>query len=181
MLIAVLDADVLFPMILRDTLLRAAMAGLCRIHWTGRIQDEVERNLVGSYGMASEKARGLRQAMESAFPDAMVEGWEDIEVEMPNHPKDRHVAAAAVTIAAPIVVTSNIKDFRDLPTGVTAMTPDTFLSRLLDDHGGVFIDVLRKQAAGYRQEPKTVEALITHLTGIAPVFGLKARQWIAAQ
>lgn len=181
MLIAVLDADVLFPMILRDTLLRAGMAGLCRIHWTGRIQDEVERNLVGSYGMASEKARGLRQAMESAFPDAMIEGWENIEAEMPNHPKDRHVAAAAATIAAPIIVTSNVKDFRGLPKGVTAMTPDTFLTRLLDDHGSGFIDVLRKQAAGYRQEPKTLDALITHLAGIAPAFGQKAQQWIAAQ
>ncbi len=179
MLIAVLDADVLFPMILRDTLLRAAMAGLCRIHWTGRIQDEVERNLVGSYGMVAGKARGLRQIMESAFPDAMVEGWEDIEAEMPNHPKDRHVAAAAVTIAAPIIVTSNVKDFRVLPTGVTVVTPDAFLTRLLDDHGEAFIDVLRQQAAGYRQDPKTLEALITHLAGIAPVFGLKARQWIA--
>lgn len=181
MLIAVLDADVLFPMILRDTLLRAAMAGLCRIHWTDRIQDEVERNLVGNYRMPPEKAQALRQAMESAFPDAMIEGWKGIEAEMPNHPKDRHVAAAAMTVAAPIIVTSNIKDFRVLPTGVTAMTPDAFLSRMLDDHNEAFIDVLRTQAAGYRQEPKTLERLITHLAAIAPAFGLRAQQWIVAR
>lgn len=54
MLIAVLDADVLFPMILRDALLRAAASGLCRIHWTHRIQDEVERNLVSNHRMPPE-------------------------------------------------------------------------------------------------------------------------------
>ncbi|WP_312596411.1 PIN domain-containing protein [Brevundimonas sp.] len=181
MLIAVLDADVLFPMILRDTLLRAAAAELCRVHWTHRIQDEVERNLVSNHRMPPDKAQGLRRVMESAFPDALVEGWEGIECDMPNHPKDRHVAAAAVSIGAPVIVTSNIKDFRPLPTGLTAMTPDAFLTRLLDDHGENFIDVLRTQAAGYRQEPKTLATLIDHLAGIAPVFGAKAQAWIQNQ
>lgn len=119
--------------------------------------------------------------MESAFADALVEGWEGIEDDMPNHRKDRHVAAAAVTIGAPIIVTANVKDFRTLPSGVTAMTPDAFLTRLLDAHGEAFIDVLRTQAAGYRQEPKTLATLIDHLAGIAPTFGAKAHAWIAAQ
>lgn len=181
MLIAVLDADVLFPMILRDTLLRAAMTGLCRIHWTHRIQDEVERNLVANHRMAPDKAQGLRRVMESAFPDALVEGWEGIEADMPNHPKDRHVAAAAVSIGAPVIVTSNIRDFRVLRSGVTAMSPDAFLNRLLDDHGAAFIDVLRTQAVGYRQEPKTLATLIDHLASFAPTFGSKANAWLASQ
>ncbi len=40
--VAVLDADVLYPMVLRDTLLRAAAAGCFRMHWSARILDEVE-------------------------------------------------------------------------------------------------------------------------------------------
>lgn len=171
MLISVLDADVLFPMTLRDTLLRAAEAGLCRVHWTTRIQDEVERNLVETSRSTAKQAAGMRKAMEAAFDDAMVEGWEILEDAMPNHPKDRHVAAAAVAIGAEVVVTSNLKDFRPMPKGVEAISPDAFLCRLLDQHGEALVAVLRAQAARYRFEPTTLEGLIGHLAKIAPRFG----------
>lgn len=170
MLVSVLDADVLFPMILRDTLLRAAAAGLCRIHWTGRIQDEVERNLIATERMTRDQAAHLRRSMETAFDDAMVEGWEALEDQMPNHPKDRHVAAAAVAIGADVIVTSNLKDFRVLPEGLAVLSPDAFLCRLLARHGENFVAVLRAQAARYRREP-TLEGLIDHLSVLAPEFG----------
>jgi hypothetical protein len=66
MSIVVLDADVLFPMLLRDTLLRTAAADCFRAHWSSRILDDVTRNLVGDYGMA--RAEALRSVMEEAFP-----------------------------------------------------------------------------------------------------------------
>jgi PIN domain len=44
---AVLDANVLYPASLRDTLLRLAAAGFYDLLWSERIQDEAERNLVG--------------------------------------------------------------------------------------------------------------------------------------
>ena len=108
MSIAVLDADVLFPMMLRDTLLRAASADCFRAHWSSRILDEVTRNLISDYGMEPSRAAGLRAVMEEAFPDANVEGWEELELTMRNHSKDRHVAAAAAAIGAGIIVTSNM-------------------------------------------------------------------------
>ena len=46
--VVVLDANVLFPFTLRDTLLRAAAAELYQVRWTGRILDEMARNLVAA-------------------------------------------------------------------------------------------------------------------------------------
>lgn len=52
----VLDACVLFPASLRDTLLRAADADLYRVHLTADILEEVRRNLVKK-GMQEQKAQ----------------------------------------------------------------------------------------------------------------------------
>ena len=121
---------------LRDTLLRVAAADCYRAHWSLRILDEVTRNLISDYGMEPDRAGVLRTVMEEAFPDANVEGWEPLEPAMRNHPKDRHVAAAAAAVGAGIIVTSNIRDFSDLPPGIVAMTPDDFLVSLLSKGGG---------------------------------------------
>lgn len=46
----VLDANVLYPPLLRDVLLSVAAAGMYRVIWTSEILEEVERNLVGHLG-----------------------------------------------------------------------------------------------------------------------------------
>jgi len=174
MLIAVLDADVLFPMVLRDTLLRAAAAGCFRLHWSARILDEVVHNLTDDLGMDAAKAAALRTLMEDAFPDANVEGWEKLEPKMGNHPKDRHVAAAAASIGAGIIVTSNIRDFTDLPAGIIAMTPDQFLSELLTVRPDELMAALEIQATGYRRPSLSVVGLVEQLAGVAPDFAARA-------
>jgi predicted nucleic acid-binding protein len=174
MLIAVLDADVLFPMVLRDTLLRAAAAGCFRLHWSARILDEVVHSLTDDYGMDAAKAAALRTLMEEAFPYADVEGWEKLEQEMGNHPKDRHVAAAAASIGAGIIVTSNIRDFADLPAGIIAMTPDQFLYELLTVQPDELMAALEIQAAGYGRPSLSVVGLVEQLAGVAPDFAARA-------
>jgi hypothetical protein len=113
--IVLLDANVLFPFSLRDTLLRAAAAGFYQLRWSSQILDEVTRNLVSSGAMSEEKARKLRAIMEREFPEAEVTGYEHLIAAMRNHEKDRHVAAAAVKASAQVITTSNLKDFADLP------------------------------------------------------------------
>ena len=49
--------------------------------------------------------------MAAYFPDARVTSYEELIGSMPNHPKDRHVLAAAVAGRADILVTENLKDF----------------------------------------------------------------------
>jgi hypothetical protein len=120
------------------------------------------------------KVAALRTLMEEAFPDASVVGWGKLEPKMGNHPKDRHVAAAAASIGAGLIVTSNIRDFAILPAGIIAVTPDQFLSELLAIRPQELMAALEIQAAGYRRPPMTVIGLIEQLAGVAPDFAARA-------
>jgi predicted nucleic acid-binding protein len=166
----VLDANVLFPFTLRDTLLRAAAAGYFQLYWSDEILDEARRNLVGRGVMNEEQAERLFSTMRKAFPEAAVNDFESLIDGMPNHEKDRHVAAAAVKAGAQVIVTFNRKDFRDLPEGLEAHSPSTFLTDLLDlDPAGV-IDLLTKQAAALKRPQKTLDLLLDGLGKTVPGF-----------
>jgi predicted nucleic acid-binding protein len=89
----VLDANVLYPFTLRDTLLRAADAELYQAYWSDLILDEVERNLVENGVVTAEQATRLRAAMEGAFPEAHVVNFEPFIDAMRNDQKDRHVGS----------------------------------------------------------------------------------------
>jgi hypothetical protein len=132
------------------------------------------RNLVKIYGMPAAKAEALRAMMEAAFPDAMVEGWEALEATMLNDPKDRHVAAAAATIRADVIVTSNLRHFRALPTGLRACSPDQFLSERLNADSGAVVAVLGRQAVAYCRPAITARQLIAQLAKVAPRFAQAA-------
>jgi len=168
--VAILDANVLFPMVLRDTMLRIAAAGCYRVRWSDRIIDEMTRNLVEQHRLDAAKARALAQIMREAFPEATVRGWGRFEPNMQNHPKDRHVAAAAVAAGASVIVTSNLKDFTNLPVGTVAMSPDAFLLAMLDENPEAVIDALRKQANGYRKPVTTMTSLLESLARTVPGF-----------
>jgi predicted nucleic acid-binding protein len=162
------DANVLFPLTLRDTMLRAAAAGLYQLRWTAEILDEMARNLVSSGTMREDKAARLRGVMEKFFPDAEVTGYQTLVPAMQNDPKDRHVAAAAVKTGAQVIVTSNLKDFTSLPEGLEAQSPDEFLCNLFDLDPGSFVDILRKQAADLTKPPVTFDELLERLARPAP-------------
>jgi hypothetical protein len=87
---------------------------------------------------------------------------------MKNDAKDRHVAAAAVKAGAQVIVTSNLDDFRDLPEGLEAQSPDAFLCNIrdLDPHG--FLELLREQAADLVKPPMTFEELLVRLARVVP-------------
>jgi len=174
MLAAILDANVLYPMMLRDTLLRVAAVGCFRLYWSAEILDEVERNLVADRRMSGEKAHRLRQAMEAAFPDAMVRSYRRLIPTMQNHPKDRHVAAAAASIGATLIVTSNIRDFRNLPPGLSAVTPDVFLGRLWAENADLVRAAIQRQANAFKDPQLTSDEIVGRLGSVMPEF---ARLW----
>ncbi len=133
---ALLDACVLVPSMLRNLLLWVATEGVFEPCWSTRILEETRRNVLRLRPEVSPVAldRTIAQ-MSRAFPDALVEGWEPLEGHMVNHPKDRHVLAAAVAGGAAVVVTSNLRDFPDgalAPHGVAAVHPDSFLRSALE-------------------------------------------------
>lgn len=166
----VLDANVLFPFSLRDTLLRAAERGLFQLYWSDQILEEVRRNLVKALSIPEPNAERLIALMRRSFPEAMVFGYEHLIDAMKNDEGDRHVAATAVTCGAQVIVTSNLRHFRQLPAGVEAQGPDEFLCNLLDlDPDGV-IDLLEEQAAALKKPAHTFEQLLNGLAKTVPNF-----------
>jgi hypothetical protein len=69
----VLDACVLFPMYLRDTLLSTAEAGLYLPYWSQKILDEAMSNLVRRGKLPQETAIRLEEGIKAAFPEAIIE------------------------------------------------------------------------------------------------------------
>lgn len=173
----VLDANVLFPITLCDTLIRAALAGLYRPHWTVTILDEIERNLVEHERTTPNKARYRRQRMEAALPHAMVSGHEALIPAMENDVKDRHVLAAAVYAGARLIVTENLRDFPSSACGrydVEAWSANTFLLELLDAAPAVMVRIIHEQAIDLRNPPQSPAKVLTRLARTAPDFAREA-------
>ena len=147
----VLDACVLIPMPLADTLLR--LAGGPRLYlpkWTDQIMTEVSRNLQQNFGVTAEQAAYRESEIRKHFGEAWVEGYEDLIPSMTNHDKDRHVVAAAVRSGAETIVTYNLKDFPRSALAsysITAQGPSTFLKNLYDLDRDAVLHTLEQQAA----------------------------------
>jgi predicted nucleic acid-binding protein len=176
----ILDANVLYPFSLRDTLLRAAGAALFQIYWSEEILEETRRNLVKSAAVPEDKAAKLIATMKAAFPEACVTGYEPLVASMKNDPKDAHVAAAAVKAGAQVIVTCNLDDFRDLPDGIEAQSPDTFLGNLFDLDPDGLVELLKEQAAALKRPPRSLHELLEGLAKIVPGFAADVRGHLAA-
>jgi hypothetical protein len=107
-----LDACVLIPMPLADTLPRMAEAPRLYLpKWSQAVMDEVTRTLVAKWAMDLPKVRRREEALRRHFPEAWVEGFEPIVDSMTNHPGDRHVLAAAVRSHSQLIVTYSHRHF----------------------------------------------------------------------
>jgi hypothetical protein len=128
--IAVLDTCVLVPMPLCDTLLRLAEDPAFYVpRWTDHILWELRSTLV-RIGYTDAQADRRIIAMETTFDDAKVTGYECLVASMTNHPKDRHVLAAAVRCGAHAIITENVRHFpveSVKPYDLDVLTPDQFL------------------------------------------------------
>jgi predicted nucleic acid-binding protein len=176
----VLDACVLLPMPLADTLLR--MAENPRLYvprWSSEIMAEVTKNLVEKFSKTQAQAAHREQPMMRAFPSAWVdEGYKLLTACMPNDVKDRHVLAAAVRSKSEVIVTYNKRDFPRLalePFGVICKGPSTFLRDLYDLEPAIAVRKLSEQAENvgiplddllrrlYGQVPRFVDFLCKEL------------------
>lgn len=88
---AVLDACVLVPVVLADTLLRVAEKGLYRPLWSERILTEAQEAIEEIHPGIDVHKRFAD--MDTAFDDALVTGWEGLEagIALPDrtHPSGR--------------------------------------------------------------------------------------------
>ena len=137
--IVVYDANVLYPAQLRDLLMRLAVSGLVRAHWSDQIHEEWMGNvLVNRPDLRQEQLDRTRALMERALPSARVEGYEQhmASISLPD-PDDRHVVAAAIEAKAEVIVTFNLRDFPESvfdPLGLKALHPDAFVLSLFEAH-----------------------------------------------
>lgn len=104
---ACLDACVLVPIGLCDSLLSIALTGIYRPVWSDEILAEVRHNV---QGVAPAEIEDRIAAMNEALPDALVGDWRRMLSAVPGavDPKDRHVVAAALVGQANVIVTTNL-------------------------------------------------------------------------
>jgi len=166
-----LDACVLVPMPLADTLLRlAAGPRLYLPKWSDQIMVEVTRTLQETFGLSPQKAKYRESEIRRHFPEAWIEGYEDLIPAMTNHPKDRHVLAAAARAGVKVIVTYNLKDFPSsslAPYAITAQGPSVFLKHLYDMAPSAVRQTLETQAAAISQP---MSHLLSRLRVNAPAF-----------
>ena len=167
----VLDACVLVPMPLADTLLRlAAGPRLYLPKWSDQIMVEVTRTLQENFGLSPQKAMYRESEIRRHFPEAWIDGYEDLIPAMTNHPKDRHVLAAAARAGVKVIVTYNLKDFPSsslAPYAITAQGPSAFLKSLYDMAPSAVIQTLETQAAAISQP---MSYLLSRLSVNTPAF-----------
>jgi hypothetical protein len=142
----------------------------CALCWSAEILEEMRRNLVAKLGLSDEHAAYRCRTMHAHFPEALVTGYAPYVFAMANAPKDRHVAAAALKAGAQVIVTFNVRDFKQLPEGIEAQTPDTFLCNLLDLRPAKMLALLEAQAAALQRPPITFYRLLGGLATIVPEF-----------
>jgi hypothetical protein len=163
--VVVLDACVLYPAAQRDLFMWLAAGGAIRAHWTNEIHDEWMRNVAREFGVARNVLERVRNLMDRAAGDALINHYRRHEHLFPNtDAKDRHVAAAAVTarnrskVNTVTIITWNLKDFdrKELAAvGVVAESPDTFLCRLLSDSPEDVIAAFMRMRDNLRNPTKT--------------------------
>ncbi|MDO8673762.1 MAG: PIN domain-containing protein [Dehalococcoidia bacterium] len=183
----VLDASVLFPAAMRETLFRAAVLRLYDACLSEEILDELHRSLINTGRSNRQSARRLIDAIHTAFPDSIKteRKYSRLIPQMQNHPKDRHVLALAVATGSKSIVTSNLGHFPEsilAPMGITALHPDVFLSNLFEEAPAIMAELVQAQAAALKTPPMTVQDVIAvlHNQG-APRFAVLVKQFLDLQ
>lgn len=174
-LVAVLDADVLVPILSCDLLLCAFDHDLYQPVVTAGILGEVERTLATDFAhldAVAVRRRSEQVAQALAFhthpdlePTAAVAG---VNV------KDRHVAAVALASKADVVVSNDRRlrrEINQLDRPVRAVTADDLMVGLFDADRDRVHDVIETMVAKRLRRPVT-RAEIGQLSGSFPRFSV---------
>lgn len=162
-----LDNSVLFPNVLRDTLLTLAEHDLYEPLWSTEILAEVRRNVIAQRSIPESAIDRTLALMSATFGYATVEGWERLidQLHLPD-PDDRHVLGAAIAGGARTIVTANLRHFpvAELrPHRVTLVSPDQFLRDTFGTEPGTVLAALSRQVGRYRRPPIDLGSVLTRL------------------
>lgn len=165
---AVLDACVLYPAPLRDLLLQLGSFELYKPYWTQTIQEEWQRSLLRNRpDIPPGQLERTASLMDSAFPDACIDGYEHLipELDLPDT-DDRHVLAAAIHHRVNVIVTFNLKDFPDIYLAelhVKAQHPDDFITDLINSNPKQSLAAFKKQVSNLKNPSKTAQEVLAFL------------------
>jgi predicted nucleic acid-binding protein len=177
----VLDACVLANFGLCDLFLTLAETPrLYQPVWNEEILNEVQRTQVGKLGWPDDLSKSWREAVEAAYPEAMVTVQASQVEACTNHEKDRHVLATAVRGRAELIVTHNLKHFPPealKPWGVSVCHPADYLITLYSLDAGVVVARLEEIARKRNRTPEQHLALLGRSVPSFAAFMAEAVGW----
>lgn len=164
---AVLDANVLYPTLVRDMLMSLATADLYHARWTSQIHDEWTRALAKNRPDIAEKLPDVVTLMNRAVPDCLIENYESLipAIQLPDA-NDRHVVAAAIRGHADAIVTFDVDDFPldELNKyNIEIQHPDTFILNQIHLHKIGALSAIKRMRARWRNPEFTAEELVRTL------------------
>ncbi|MCL6460565.1 MAG: PIN domain-containing protein [Flavobacterium micromati] len=156
---AVLDTNVIYPIVIRDLLFWFAFYELYTPKWSTDIFREWKDVMIRK-GITNEEAEKRVQKANSAFPDALVLNYEGLigNLTLPDE-NDRHVLAAAIKSNADVIVTNNLKDFPKEylnSFNVSAKSADDFLTDIIDLNPEIAIKAFKEMVLN-RKNPNMDE------------------------
>lgn len=169
----VLDACVLVPMPLCDTLLRLAEEpALYRPLWSEQILQEVGDALESKLKLSPEQKNRRLKMMKQAFPEAMVKVPDKIlpTFDCFGDKDDRHVLGCAVRGHANAIITQNLKHFPEScldEYDILCQSPDEFLVNQFHLNPPLILEKLDQQASAIGQRR---EYIVCRLKQVTPTF-----------
>ncbi len=129
---AFFDACVLYPPVMRRTLIGVAEAGEIAPFWSDRVFEEWRRAVLRNLGeVEAALAEGEIALLRARWPDANIAPQPSTQaaISLPDQ-DDAHVLAAALAAGAELLVTSNLRDFpagKLRALGIAPIHPDALL------------------------------------------------------
>ena len=166
--IAVLDASVLYPAPLRDTLAHLAVYKAYKLRVSQKIHDEwINALLHNRPELSLQKLERTCDLINNIHPQVLVTNYESLieEITLPDA-DDCHVLAAAIKCNASVIITNNLKHFPEQVTStynIKALSPDKFICKLIDEDAGLVCQAIKEQRSQLRNPPKSVQELLETL------------------
>lgn len=167
----VVDACVLANYGVCDVLLRLAEKPRLYLPcWSDEVLAETKRTQLGDLEWPAHLAESFEASLRQEFPESLVTGYEHLVGTCTNDAKDRHVLACAIHSRSELILTFNLRDFRDedlAPWKITARHPSDYLLTL---YGINKLLVLRKLEDAARKRKCDLEDHLIDLGVFLPDF-----------
>ena len=179
---AILDSDVIFSRVLHELFGRvAAEARLLDLIWSEPLLAEAERVLIERKPVPPQVAARWVGYLRQAFPGGEVDITRldpaiDLAI-LTSDPDDQHVCALAIVGEADYLFSFDRAYLRKelAAHGVNVLSPDVFLSTLIDNEPEALRTVIAEQAAVWGGGRAIGELLDSYERAKSPVFARRAR------